>query len=172
MSLASHEDANAWLDGVKLSFPSQAAAASIADNADNVVKSYLASTYPAYVNTWDVAPGAGQEATPQVVREAAAMLMAAYYYALKYSEETLDDNDYAAKTERRAIKLLENIRDGLVSLWDKSYGLDVSNQLNLAEDDFYPDDKAVVEKDIYDAHDESVRTEFVPDRKFSMSDPF
>lgn len=174
MPLALAADANAWLDGTKISIPNDVVAAPFADNADNVAKSYLAIAYPDHVNLWDATdplPG-GKETTPQVVREAASLLMASYYYAHKYSEETLDDNDYASRLERRGLKLLEDIRDGKVTLWDKDYGKSLTDLMSLQQSDFYPNDTAVVEKQVYDEHDESVSTVFESDRKFSMTQNF
>lgn len=174
MPLALAADANAWLDEVKLSLSSEAVAAPYAESADNVVKSYLAIRYSDYVNLWDatVPTPAGKETPPQIVREAASLLMASYYYSKKYSEETLDDNDYASRKERQAIKILEDLRDGKSTLWDKPYGVTLQDEAGLEQDDFYPNDTAVVERQVFDENDESVSTVFESDRKFSMSQRF
>lgn len=171
MPLATFEEANAWLDGTKIAYLDANDAADDANNADNVVKAYLAANWPEPVLLWDAAPAGAQEKTPEIVADAASLLMASYLYARKYSEETDGEARYATQLEKRAIEILEKLQSGDLTLFDKIYGSDIANSLRLEQADFWPNDTTTVEHEVFDEYDESVSTISVPDRKFSMSMP-
>lgn len=172
MSIASYEDANQWLDGTKLVLADQEEASSVADNADTVVQSYLGAVFPDHVLLWDFDPSGDQEASPKVVREAASLLMASYYYSQKYSGETRGESDYATELEDRAIYLLQELQEGNIVLTDTEYGAVDRDRQTLQQSDFWPNDLDVIEKVVYTDHDESVSIEYVENRKFTMDQQF
>lgn len=173
MSLASYEDANAHLDETKIGFASAADAEDKARSADAIVKAKLGDRFPDYVALWsDTVPNPNPNeliATPALVREAASLLMAAFLYEERYSEETLDDNDYAARLQKRAMFLLDGIADGSLILWDVDYGQDANNTARLEREDFWPNDTYTPE---LVALERSLGSDLSPRRMFGMDADF
>lgn len=141
MSLASFEDAREWLDKYKITFETADDAVAESAHADAIVRAYLAGTFPDHVGLWDKEPTGNQEATPEIIVQIAAMLMASYRYAKVYSEESLSHNSYAFQLEQRAMKLLSDVSNGLIDLADENY----ASSAAFAESDFWPNDKTVKE---------------------------
>jgi hypothetical protein len=139
VSLATFEDANAWLDETKIKFANAADATSLATQADRKVKGSLADLYPDNVGQWDAS--GNPEPTPAVVRFAASLFMAAWLYQKKYSEETGTDSEFAARLEDRAKGVLTDLREGTIDLDDVDY----VSSLSFAQDDFWPNDTTVYE---------------------------
>lgn len=137
MTLATFDDANGWLDGTKISFANANDAEPEATEADAIVKAALTDLYPANVPLWD-ATGT-PELTPKVVRQAAALLMAAYRYSKRYSEESVGPSTFGMLLEARANGILAGLRNGSLSLDDKTY----TSQLGLTEADFWPNNTTV-----------------------------
>src|ERR1041385_8673047 len=104
MPLAAYTDANSWLDGTRISFESDADAKPEAENAENVVKSHLFDVFPDLVSAWET-----PEATPAIVREITAMLMAAFRYARKYSAESVKKDSYSKWLQDTAMMELSKL---------------------------------------------------------------
>lgn len=171
MPLATFEDANTHLDETKISFVDDADAAPEAREADNIVRSKLGDIFPDQVAHWiDTLPDPVGDAliTPNLVREAASLLMASYRYAKRYSEDELNENDYAARLEKRAMRILEDIRNGTAILWDVDYGLTTEAAYSLEQEDFYPNDTYTPESVELDIADPRLQ----PKRSFSMDRRF
>jgi hypothetical protein len=126
---ASYSDANAWVDETKIKFIDDTDAAPEAQNAEKIINASLVPIYGAtVVATWSTA-------TPTLVNEIAALLMASFRYAKKYSEEGLNPSDYAQRLEDRALSMLAGLQDGSMVL------VDYPNETSLTaftESDFYP----------------------------------
>jgi hypothetical protein len=148
VTLAAFSDGNESLDGTKLSFTDandenfKAAAAVV----DPLIKGALYDLYPAHVGLWietlPISNPNNLELSPALVRVIAGMLYAAQYYAKKYSEETLDGNDYAARLEAKALAVITGLLDGTYQLYDElSYQAATQG---LQQDDFWPNDLTVV----------------------------
>lgn len=167
MPLATYEDANGHLDGTKISFVSDADAEPEAREADRIVKSKLGDIFPDYVALWDISvdPQVEPELVPGLVNEAAALLMASYRYANRYSEDELNENDYAARLERRALQILEDIRSGKAVLFDVTYGITTEESYGLERDDFWPNDDYTPE---YVENQKTLDPRLQPKRVFSM----
>lgn len=132
MPLASFDDANQWLDNNKLKFVDDGDAEPEANNAENIIKGILFAEFSDLVPLWTT-----PETTPVMVREIASLLMAAYRYARKYSEQTPKTSSYAAWLEDKAMLLLTGIADGTIKLVDVS-PLPVGSAFQ--QDDFWPND--------------------------------
>lgn len=147
MPLASFEDANAHLDGTKISFADEEDALEEATSADREVKAALGDRFPDHVGLWADSPSGDEIDTPELVREAASLLMASKLYEKKYSEESVDSpNVYAQTLRMRAEKLLAAIADGSMILWDVDYGSIVATSNSLEQEDFWPNDTYTREK--------------------------
>jgi hypothetical protein len=153
VTLATYTEANHWLDQNKLKFTDAQDAVPEATNADRYIRAKLADSFTAaIVNGWDESPTGAETATPALVRMIAAMLMASFRYAKKYSEETLDENDYSARLKQDADELLDQIASGELVLFDTTLvQVDI-----FAQADFWPNDSTVyfedppAGKDVYD----------------------
>src|SRR5437879_6554473 len=111
MALASYVDSNTWLDGTKISFANDDDAAPESIAADRIVTSALRVVYPDNVDLWTAPTN-----TPGLVTDIAAMLMASFRYAKIYSEEALNESDYSARLEARAMTLIKGLQDGTLQL--------------------------------------------------------
>lgn len=166
-TLASYQDANTHLDETKLSFVDEADAADEASEAFEVIAARIGGLWPEYIETWDHNPDPGEEATPSVVRTIASLLMASYRYAKAYSEESLTENDYSARLEKRALALLDGVANGTIVLWDKDYPVTDASTFNSA--DFWPNDSYTPE---YVEFQKELEPELQPKRAFSMDREF
>lgn len=167
MPLATYEDANGHLDGTKIKFVSDVDAAPESREADRIVRSKLGDIFPDYVNLWDISvvPQEEPAQVPGLVNEAAALLMASYRYASRYSEDDLNENDYAARLEKRALGILQDIRDGKAVLFDVTYGVTTEEAYGLESDDFWPNDSYTPE---YVETQRTLDPRLQPKRSFAM----
>jgi len=148
MPLADFSNANNWLDEVKLAFPNAEDAEEESASADAIIRGALADVFPDNINLWTnetplVPP---QEAVPELIREVAAMLMAAFFYQKKYSEESNRSFNYGVQLEQRAMRILKGLRDGTIVLGD----IDIINSLGLLEADYLPNDTTIVTPEMND----------------------
>jgi hypothetical protein len=167
--LASYEEANSHLDGTKIAFESEEDAENEAREADRIVRGALADTFPEQVGYWvHELPEPVLEAliTPELVRLVASLLMASYKYSMHYSEDDLGENDYSARLEKRAMKILKDIQSGDAVLWDVEYGPTIADSYTLEQEDFWPNDTYTEE---YVRQQEELQEAGLgPARKFSM----
>lgn len=136
--LATFADANRWLDKTKVKFENDADAEDELAQATPIVRASIADLYPDDLDTWDVTT---PPVVPELIREVTAMLMAAYRYQERYSEETLLQSTFAMSLERRAIAILKGLRDGTLSLADYP---DLTNESRLLADDYWPNESTTV----------------------------
>lgn len=136
MSLASFTDANAHLDKDKVQFHTADEASDIALSIDRFVRGRLNSVYGEQVTLWDYNPTAPQTDTPEMIREIAAMLMAAKLYNERYSLEDNSSNTYGSRLWRRGDELLDSLIDGSMTLVE----VEVISGTAFSQDDFWPND--------------------------------
>lgn len=167
MALADFDDANNWLDAVKLKFENQEDAEEESASADAIVLGALIDVFPNNANLWTtttpLVPPA--EAVPALVREIAALLMAAQLYQKKYSEETPRAYNYGVQLEQKAMRMLKGLRDGTITLAD----VDLVNSLGFLEADYWPNDTTVVTTDMPNLVGPALGE---PERFFRMEDVF
>jgi hypothetical protein len=137
--MASLDDINAWLDGtVVLATDTNTDLIQIA--ISRIVRGYLGRIYsPIVLVGW-----ATPDTTPDIIREAASMLIASQLYLDKISgqEFTVYDQHYAQILYNRAIALLQGIVDGSIIVIDPITGLPIDQPTgeSLSETDFWPVD--------------------------------
>lgn len=138
MTLATFADANVHLDGKKIEFLNAEDAAGEATAADRWIRGRLSDIFTAAtVSAWD--SSGTPAATPEIVREAAALLMAHYRYARTYSEETQAPNSYAARLYNQAMEIVTGLTDGTLALVDYPTVVSVVDQPSFFPDDQYVD---------------------------------
>lgn len=102
------------------------------EGTERIVRGYLAGVIDsAVLATWTT-----PAATPDQVREIAAMLTAAHIYRLRYSEDSLDDPQYAQTKYDAAMKMLMDIVSGNLVLDG------VTEQTQFDNTYFYPNNTA------------------------------
>lgn len=105
------------------------------EDARRVVKGYLSGVIPAVtLATWT-----DPDSTPDEVRAIAGRLVAAKYYKLSYSEDSLEVPQYAQDLYDEAIAMLQGIVAGTIVLPE----IDVVTPGHLTTDDFWPNNKTV-----------------------------
>lgn len=77
-------------------------------DTERIVRGYLAGVIPAADMALWVDPGD----VPEVIRAAAGRLCAALIYRLRYSEQSLDDPQFAQTKYNEAMAMLQGIIDG------------------------------------------------------------
>lgn len=134
MPLITYSEANYVLDNTKVSFASELDALPEATHADTIVKAALYELYPDHVGQWDSSET--PEATPALVKVIVALLMGAFRYEKKYSEEVAaaGRDAYSEILYRRAQELVKGLKEGRLSLWDTAYVTGVE----FGSADFWP----------------------------------
>jgi hypothetical protein len=147
MTLALYSDANSWLDGTKIRFENEDDAEPERSEAETITTAALIDLYPDHALLWttDSPLVPPQETVPDLVRTIVSLLMAAYRYQRRYSEEVMTPSTFAQGLEDRAMRLLDALRSGNASLTDPDTGEDLVSELTFGEGDFWPNDKTVVE---------------------------
>jgi hypothetical protein len=168
MPLATYTDANKHLDENKLKFTSENEAEPEAQEADRIVRAKLGDLFPDQVNEW--AFNSDDFPTPEIIKEAASLLMASYRYAKRYSEATLGSNPYADRLEARAMFLLNGILDGSIDLTDVDY--DSDNEPGFGQADFWPNNSTTVGAAAYEETVHSLFPETAPSRAFDVGKQF
>ena len=133
--LASLDDINAHLDGEVIE--------ATADNSNlvqisvaRIVRGYLAAVVDApTLMSWN-----SPDATPDTVREIAAMLIAAQVYFNLAARQSIDiaPDNFAQLLYNRAMALLQGIIEGTVGIGDGSGGQVTT--MDLTSDDYFPID--------------------------------
>lgn len=137
MSFANAADANKFLDGTTISVTD-------ADDdgeqlsAETLIRAYLTYRVPAAVMaTWDVS--VLPASVPQLVREIAGRLVAAYRYRKLASEDNGSIQPYAQSLYEEAVQMLEDILAGKLSIPEVDPGtLEETNHLTVGM--FLPND--------------------------------
>jgi hypothetical protein len=147
MTLALYSDANSWLDGTKIRFENEDDAEPERSEAETITKGALVDLYEDHINLWTtttpLVPPA--ETVPDLVRTIVSLLMAAYRYQRRYSEETMSPSTFAQGLEERAMDLIRALRTNNASLTDPDTGDDIVSGIAIDSGNFWPNDKTVVE---------------------------
>jgi hypothetical protein len=149
MTLALYSDANSWLDGTKIRFENEDDAEPERSEAETIAKGALVDLYEDHINLWttDIPLVPPQETVPDLIRTIVSLLMAAYRYQRRYSEETMSPSTFAQGLEERAMDLIRALRTNNASLTDPDTGDDIVSGIAIDSDNFWPNDKTVVEMD-------------------------
>lgn len=116
--------------------------------------------------TFDTSTWADEDTTPELVRKAISMLVAAWTLKRTYDENTNEESRWADQLEEMARGLIVNIQTGLIDL------LDVIGVPVLTEGpDFYPND-ATGSDTIYNSQGIAVGWAGSEDVKFRMGEVF
>lgn len=111
MALADLEDVNVHLPDDKLEVD-DAIDPALQRDAERIVKGYLSGVYePTVLAGWDT-----PDNTPELIRAIAGRLIAAFYYRQRYSEDSLDDPQYAQIKYNEAMALIMELRAGTIDL--------------------------------------------------------
>lgn len=82
--------------------------------AERIVRGYLAGVFEAAT----LASWSDPSSTPSQIRLVTGLFAAAKVYRLRYSEDSLEDPEYAQELYDEAMRLLEGIRNGTVVVDD------------------------------------------------------
>jgi hypothetical protein len=83
-------------------------------DAERIVRGYLAGQVASTtLATWDT-----PEHTPEIIRAIAGRLVAAFWYRKRYSEDSLEDPQYAQNKYNEAVLWLQNIINGIMVIPD------------------------------------------------------
>jgi phage gp36-like protein len=142
----------ATLDDANLHLPNDKVVVDTAEfdetqlDAERIIRGYLATYYPATTMSLWLDP----DSTPGLIRSITGRLIAAFVYRKRYSEDSLDDPEYAQNKYNEAISLLQGIQNGSIVV----EGVEEPTTDRLTSADFWPNHNTL------------------PDNFFKMSDPY
>lgn len=140
MSLASFTDANRHLDKNKVQFENEDDAFPEAASADIYVRGALVDVYgAAVVSLWDETPTAPQTLVPELVREIAALWMAAERWDKRYSLEQSTSDSYSNRLRAQAQAMIDKLRSGEMTLVE----VGVISGVAWSEASFWPNSTTV-----------------------------
>jgi hypothetical protein len=103
-------------------------------DASRIIRGYLAGVFsPATLAAW-----ADPVTTPELIRSIAGRLIAALFYRERYSEDSLEDPQYAQKLYDDAMAWIMDIREGDIQLIDVTEVPTTGDRFTI--DDFWPND--------------------------------
>ena len=132
MALVDDNDINKFLPEDKLIAESEPLYAEILEDIERVIRGWLAGYVASGVMALWLTPGT----TPSTIRAIGGRLGAAFIYRRRYSEDSLDDPQYAQFLYNEAMTMLQRIIDGSMTLDEDP--TDVGG--GLTTDMFYPND--------------------------------
>jgi hypothetical protein len=100
-------------------------------DADRIIRGYLAGVIPATTLAAWIDP----QTTPEIIRAIAGRFIAAFWYRERYSEDSLDDPEYAQFKYNEAMSLLQGVISGSVIMVEVP---DIGIGVHFSSDDFYP----------------------------------
>lgn len=131
MAFASLDDVNMHLPTDKLEME-QPQLDLFGIDAERIIRGYLAGVFtPATLASW-----ADPDSTPELIRAIAGRFIAAFYYRERYSEDSLDDPEYAQFKYNEAMNLLMGVIGGSLDLIDTAEPSTVGG--HFTAEDFYP----------------------------------
>lgn len=135
MKYANLEDINTHLPEDKLVM-TDANSPKLMLDAERIIRGYLVGVIePAKLAAW-VDP----DHTPELIRSIAGRLIAAAYYATRYSEDAVDIPKYAQNKYNEALNMLQRIQSGKVVLVDVDGVTIDRNAAQFDTDWFRPND--------------------------------
>lgn len=140
MALATLDDVNMHLptDKLEMQVPTLTL---LGVDAERIIRGMLARVYsPATIAGWTdpTVPYNDPGYVPELIRAIAGRFIAAFWYRERYSEDSLDDPQYAQTKYNEAMALLNQIISGAIILWDVAEDPETDNSLTSA--DFWPND--------------------------------
>lgn len=130
--LASLDDINTHLPEDKLQADDE-----VTDKLQIDAARFVRAMLAGFVPTVTLATWVEPADTPEYVRGIAGRIIAAKYYMIRYAEDS-DISEYATGLYNEAVQMLNDVRDGKVTL----IGVDDEEieiqGANLSEDDFWP----------------------------------
>lgn len=104
--------------------------------AGRIIRGYVASTFtPVVIASW-----ADPITTPEVIRGIAGRLIAAAYYANRFSTDDTEYPEYAQHLYNEAVSTLTGIQSGTVTVLSVDGTQVISEQRSLSTEDFWPND--------------------------------
>jgi hypothetical protein len=133
--LASFDDINFHLPEDKATMPIGFDDSDYQLDVYRYVRSLLTGTFDLTVLTSWTSP----TNTPEIIRAIAGRLIAAKWYATLFSEDTDDESNLAQRLYNEATMMLQQVRDGTLTLIDAA-GNEVvpTEDLRWSRDDFFP----------------------------------
>jgi len=111
-------------------------------DAVRIIRGTLANVYSAVTLAgWadpDITDPTAVGYVPELIKAVAGRLIGAFYYRERYSEDSLDDPQYAQVKYNEAMAILAQIVEGDLVLWDVTET--PTSTENLTADDFFPND--------------------------------
>jgi len=143
MSLATNDDIQVHLPSDKILVTNITDLASLQTDAERIIKGYLAGTFaPTTLAGWNdpTASIASPNYVPVLIRAVAGRFIAAFAYRRYYSEDSLDDPQYAQRKYDEAMSMLNQIISGELVLNDVTEVVNTGSHMTSL--DFYPNDTA------------------------------
>jgi hypothetical protein len=141
MAYATLDDVNMHLPTDKLEMQSPTLAL-VGVDAVRIIRGYLANVYSAATLAGWTDPSETDSDVvgyvPQLIRAIAGRFIAAFWYRERYSEDSLDDPQYAQRKYDEAMALLMGVVNGTIILDDVAEEPETST--GLTSDDFFPND--------------------------------
>lgn len=108
---------------------------SIQLDAERIVRGYLAGV----IGSTTLVSWLTPSATPELIRSITGRFAAAFYYRLRYSEDSIRDPEYAQVKYDEGMALLQGVIGGTLVLVDSD---DTTVTSDLSTDDFWPNDSS------------------------------
>ena len=131
MPIVDDHDINKFLPQDKLTAESALLLEEVMEDSERIVRGNLAG----YVDAVELATWTTPDTTPGIIRAIGGRLCAAAIYRRAYSEDSLDDPQYAQFLYNEAMALIKGIQDGTVVI-----DPDIVPGIELTSDMFYPND--------------------------------
>lgn len=131
MPLIDDDDINVHLPTDKISLEEGDLVEEIKEDIERIIRGYLAG----HVDPLEMATWLTPETTPTIIRAIGGRLGAAFVYRKRYSEDSLDDPQYAQFKYNEAMSMLQGIIAGDITL-----DPDDPTGIELTADLFYPND--------------------------------
>ena len=143
MPLATDDDIQVHLPEDKLPVSEVTDLVDLQTDAERIIKGYLAGTFsPTTLAGWND-PTVGQASpnyVPTLIRAVAGRFIAAFAYRRYYSEDSLEDPQYAQQKYDEAMLMLNQIISGQLVLTDVTETVDTGG--HISSEDFFPNDTA------------------------------
>lgn len=143
MPLATSGDIQAYLPDDKILVANIDNLNELQTDAERIIKGYLSGTFsPVTLAGWSdpSVPSSSGAYVPVFIRSIAGRFIAALAYRRMYSEDSLEDPQYAQFLYNEAMSYLNQVKDGTITLTDVTEEVDTGGHLTSA--DFYPNDSA------------------------------
>lgn len=111
-------------------------------DAERIIRGYLSNVFTPLILAGWTDPEEDDPAVagyvPELIKSIAGRFIAAFYYRERYSEDSLDDPQYAQMKYDEAMGFINQLIAGTIALVDVD--LVATSTSDLTSDDFYPND--------------------------------